>query len=53
MILTAKQTIALDLLEDEETEELLYGGAAGGAKSVLGCYWQLKKGSNIPVHGDS
>ena len=42
MILTEKQTIALDYLEDQETEELLFGGAAGGGKSALGCYWQLK-----------
>lgn len=48
MILTKKQTIALDLLEDDFTEELLYGGAAGGAKSVLGCYWQLKKRFKYP-----
>lgn len=48
MKLTTKQTIALDLLEDDSTEELLYGGAAGGAKSVLGCYWQLKRRLKYP-----
>lgn len=48
MILTPKQTLALDILEDDETEELLYGGAAGGAKSVLGCYWQLKRRYKYP-----
>jgi len=48
MILTKKQTLALDHLEDDITEELLYGGAAGGAKSVLGCYWQLKKRFKYP-----
>lgn len=48
MILTKKQTIALDYLEDDKTEELLYGGAAGGAKSVLGCYWQLKRRLKYP-----
>lgn len=42
MELTIKQTIALDLLEDNETTELLYGGSAGGGKSALGCYWLLK-----------
>lgn len=42
MILTVKQTIALDYLEDSETEEIYYGGAAGGGKSVIGCYWVLK-----------
>lgn len=48
MILTRKQTIALDFLEDNVTEDLLYGGAAGGAKSVLGCYWQLKRRFKYP-----
>lgn len=48
MKLTIKQTIALDYLEDDKTEELLYGGAAGGAKSVLGCYWQLKNRLKYP-----
>lgn len=42
MKLNHKQTQALDYLEDAITTELLYGGAAGGGKSVLGCYWVLK-----------
>ncbi len=42
MELTKKQTKALDLLEDKITIETLFGGGAGGAKSVLGCYWILK-----------
>ena len=42
MLLTAKQTIALDLLENNYTKELIYGGSAGGGKSFLGCYWILK-----------
>lgn len=42
MKLNAKQTLALDYLEDNETTELLYGGGAGGGKSILGCYWLLK-----------
>jgi len=42
MILTKKQTKALDLLEDSQTHELIFGGGAGGAKSTLGCYWQIK-----------
>jgi phage terminase large subunit len=46
--LTLKQTQALDYLEDEITEELLFGGAAGGAKSALGCYWQLKRRYKYP-----
>ncbi len=42
MRLNAKQSIALDYLEDSETTELYYGGGAGGGKSILGCYWLLK-----------
>lgn len=48
MKLTKKQTAALDFLEDSETEEVLYGGAAGGGKSVLGCYWVLKNCFKYP-----
>lgn len=42
MELTIKQTIALDKLEDNSTYELIFGGGAGSAKSILGCYWLLK-----------
>lgn len=42
MELTIKQTEALDYLEDSRTIEVLFGGGAGGGKSVLGCYWLLK-----------
>lgn len=42
MKLTKKQTKALDHLEDSTTEELGYGGGAGGGKSALGCYWLAK-----------
>lgn len=48
MILTKKQTAALDLLEDTQTNEVLFGGGAGGAKSVLGCYWQIKSRLKYP-----
>lgn len=40
--LSDKQKTALVILEDNETNELLYGGGAGGAKSFLGCFWVLK-----------
>lgn len=40
--LTDKQKQALALLQDDTTKELLYGGAAGGAKSFLGCFWVVK-----------
>lgn len=36
-----KQKEALNLLTDDETVELVYGGAAGGAKSWTGCVWLL------------
>lgn len=42
MRLNQKQSLALDYLEDSETTELLYGGGAGGGKSILGCYWLMK-----------
>jgi len=38
---TDKQQLAFYYLNDEETTELLYGGAAGGAKSFLGCAWLI------------
>ena len=34
-----KQYQALEVLNDKKTRELLYGGAAGGGKSYLGCAW--------------
>lgn len=48
MNLTVKQTRAIDILEDSSTTELLYGGGAGGGKSILGCYWQLKRRLKYP-----
>jgi len=39
MKLSYQQTKAIDILNDKETNELLFGGAAGGGKSVLGCIW--------------
>lgn len=48
MELTEKQTIALDYLEDDVTTEVYYGGAAGGGKSKLGCYWLTKMGFKYP-----
>lgn len=48
MILSEKQTIALDYLEDNTTNELTFGGGAGGGKSMLGCYWQIKQRLKYP-----
>lgn len=38
---TWKQHLAYELLKDNVTESLVYGGAAGGGKSWLGCEWLL------------
>ncbi len=48
MILTKKQTKALDYLEDDITRDLLFGGGAGGGKSALGNYWLLKCALKYP-----
>lgn len=48
MELSIKQTIALDHLEDNTTLELLFGGGAGGGKTALGVYWQLKNRLKYP-----
>ena len=40
--LSPKQTEAIDLLEDNVTSEVLYGGGAGSGKSILGAWWILK-----------
>lgn len=42
MKLTKKQTIAIDYLNDSVTTEVLFGGAAGGGKSALGCLWLIE-----------
>lgn len=36
-----KQSLALQILTDEDHVEILYGGAAGGAKSWTGAVWLL------------
>ena len=42
MKLLAKQNKAVYYLKDSDTTELLYGGAAGGGKSALGCLWLIE-----------
>lgn len=39
--LSKKQTGAMRVLHDDVTQFLLYGGAARGGKSVLGCLWEF------------
>lgn len=48
MHLTKKQYEALIYLQDNETNEIAFGGGAGGGKSVLGCYWILKNCFKYP-----
>lgn len=42
MKLLGKQNKAVYYLKDSDTTELLYGGAAGGGKSALGCLWLIE-----------
>lgn len=48
MKLNHKQTLTIDLLEDDLHTEGIFGGGAGGGKSILGCYWQLKRRLKYP-----
>jgi phage terminase large subunit len=46
--LLIKQEHAIYYLKDNETEEVLYGGAAGGGKSALGCLWLIEMCQTYP-----
>lgn len=48
MELSLKQTKAIDLLEDDITNELVFGGGAGGGKSILGVYFIIKQCLKYP-----
>ena len=48
MKLLPKQENAVYYLKDYETKELLYGGAAGGGKSALGCLWLIESCQKYP-----
>lgn len=39
--LSPKQKQAFEVLRDNKTTELFYGGGAGGGKSYLGCIWLI------------
>lgn len=48
MKLLTKQEHAIYFLKDKVTEEVLYGGAAGGGKSALGCLWLIEMCQKYP-----
>lgn len=47
IVFSHKQSQALDVLADPLTQELMYGGAKGGGKSVFGCYWAYLKAHEL------
>lgn len=45
--LLKKQNLAIKYLNDKDITEVLYGGAAGGGKSFLGCLWILERATKL------
>lgn len=48
MKLLEKQEHAIFYLKDNQTKELIYGGAAGGGKSAIGCLWLIEQCQSRP-----
>lgn len=48
MKLSPKQTKCLDILEDKQTTEIIFGGGAGGGKSIVGAYFITKCSLKYP-----
>ncbi len=48
MKLLPKQENAIYYLKDKQTTEILFGGAAGGAKSTIGCLWLIESCQKHP-----
>ena len=48
MKLLKKQEHAVYYLKDNQTKELIYGGAAGGGKSALGVLWLIEQCQSYP-----
>lgn len=48
MKLLPKQENAVYFLKDKTTKEIIYGGAAGGGKTALGCLWLIENCQNYP-----
>lgn len=45
---TEKQAAAYQILTDNKTREIGYGGSAGGGKSYLGCFWLFSQCLRYP-----
>jgi hypothetical protein len=48
MKLLKKQNQTVFFLRDNFTREIIYGGAAGGGKSALGCLWLIEQCTKYP-----